>query len=68
MTDPKHADRDLLPVTAAARLTVPTWRYQGEREAADLAYCARFGVTAAPEPIALQGGAWAYALPESTPA
>jgi hypothetical protein len=43
----------------------PTWRYLGDRSAADLAYCARFGVNQAPEPIVALGGAWAYALPTS---
>ncbi len=40
-----------------------TWRYLGDRAAADNAYCARFGVTAAPEPYVVPGGGWAYALP-----
>ncbi len=66
MTGPEHADLDTLPATAAVRLNVPTWRYLGEREAADLAYCARFGVAAAPEPTVVHGGAWAYTLPEAT--
>ena len=41
----------------------PTWRYLGDRTAADQAYCARFGVNQAPEPVIALGGAWAYALP-----
>jgi hypothetical protein len=49
------------------RLNVPTWRYQGEREAADLAYCVRFGVDKAPEPTIAPGGALAYALPAVDP-
>lgn len=47
------------PVT----LNVATWRYQGDRDAADRAYCTRFGVAAAPEPVIALGGAWAYPLP-----
>ncbi len=41
----------------------PTWRYLGDRAAADLAYCGRFGTTEAPEPVMVVGGAWAYAVP-----
>ncbi len=48
---------------ASARPTTDTWRYLGDRDAADLAYCARFGVQEAPEPALVIGGAWAYALP-----
>lgn len=44
-----------------------TWRYLGERVAADSAYCARFNVQQAPEPLVSQDGAWAYTLPGSTP-
>ncbi|MBA3945670.1 MAG: hypothetical protein H0X37_14025 [Herpetosiphonaceae bacterium] len=40
-----------------------TWRYVGERDAADLAYCVRFDVTEAPEPTIALGGAFAYAVP-----
>ncbi len=40
-----------------------SWRYLGNRAAADFAYCARFGVTKAPEPYGVPGGIWAYALP-----
>ncbi len=40
-----------------------TWRYIGEREAADRAYCLRFGVELAPEATIALGGAWAYPLP-----
>lgn len=42
---------------------VPTWRYLGDRTAADLAYCARFGVQEAPEPTESLNGVWSYALP-----
>lgn len=52
------------PVTAAWP-TVPTWRYLGNRDAADVAYCARFGTTEAPEPSMAPGGMWAYTLPAS---
>lgn len=44
-------------------MSAPSWRYLGERAAADGAYCVRFSVTEAPEPYAVPGGAWAYALP-----
>jgi hypothetical protein len=44
-----------------------TWRFIGDRAAADRAYCARFGVSQAPEPIVALGGAWAYALPIVAP-
>ncbi len=59
------ADRlafETLPV-ATTPSYAPTWRYFGERAAADLAYCARFAVPAAPEPTVVHGGVWAYALP-----
>ena len=46
-----------------ASMYVPSWRYIGERAAADGAYCLRFSVTEAPEPYVVPGGAWAYALP-----
>lgn len=44
-----------------------TWRYIGERAAADLAYCLRFGTAVAPEPSIALGGAWAYPLPGAKP-
>lgn len=40
-----------------------TWRYLGERAAADDAYCARFGVSHAPEPSIDRDKVLAYALP-----
>lgn len=49
--------------TAKSSLYAPTWRYIGDRDAADLAYSARFGVAIVPEPSIAPGGAWAYALP-----
>lgn len=61
------SDREALAVVhdagMATSLNVPTWRYAGDRDAADLAYCARFGVTEAPEPTIALGGALAYAVP-----
>ena len=51
------------PEAAMGRPTTDTWRYLGDRDAADLAYCARFGVQQAPEPMRVQGGVWAYAVP-----
>lgn len=50
-------------VWAPASPRATSWRYLGERTAADLAYCVRFGVTVAPEPYVAPGGALAYALP-----
>lgn len=43
--------------------TETTWRYLGDRDDADRAYCFRFGVNQAPEPVIVPGGALAYALP-----
>jgi hypothetical protein len=63
-TEPGTTERDTppaSPVLPGARDA--TWRYIGDRAAADRAYCARFGVSQAPEPIVALGGAWAYALP-----
>lgn len=48
---------------ATVRPNLATWRYLGDREAADLAYCVRFGVARAPEPFVAPGGALAYAVP-----
>ena len=58
-------DRDVaaIPAAPSARISHATWRYIGDRVAADQAYCARFSVTLAPEPIVALGGAWAYTLP-----
>jgi hypothetical protein len=44
-------------------ITVTTWRYLGDRDAADRAYCFRFNVSLAPEPFTIPGGAFAYPLP-----
>lgn len=44
-----------------------TWRYLGDRAAADHAYCIRFNVPHAPEPRIAPDGAWAYALPAVKP-
>lgn len=46
---------------------VATWRYLGERTAADDAYCARFGVSHAPEPYIGRDKVWAYTLPAVEP-
>jgi hypothetical protein len=56
------------PIETPAWPTIPTWRYLGAREAADAAYCARFGTTEAPEPTLVPGGIWAYALPPAATA
>ncbi len=50
-------------VMMSAPLNIPTWRYVGDRDAADQAYCARFGVPTAPEPTVALGGALAYTVP-----
>jgi hypothetical protein len=63
MPDPERPAFETLPIVPTTRSNAPTWRYLGERHAADLAYCARFGVTEAPEPTVAHGGGWAYALP-----
>ena len=56
-----------LPDAAAPRIPLgsleATWRYLGDRDDADRAYCFRFGVSQAPEPMVAPGGAWAYPLP-----
>jgi hypothetical protein len=49
----------------AAWPTVATWRYLGERSAADGAYSARFGTTDVPTPNLAPGGLWAYPLPDT---
>lgn len=61
-------ENSVLPTeVAAAELRRPiqgvTWRYLGDRIAADSAYCARFDVQHAPEPLVAPDGAWAYVLP-----
>ncbi|HEX6289415.1 MAG TPA: hypothetical protein VFZ66_09510 [Herpetosiphonaceae bacterium] len=43
------------------------WRFLGEREAADAAYCLRFGVVQAPEPSGMPDGVWSYAIPGVQP-
>jgi hypothetical protein len=40
-----------------------TWHYLGDRDVADAAYCHRFGVPDAPEPLLVRGVVWIYALP-----
>lgn len=54
---------EALPPQRAISSTETTWRYLGERDDADRAYCFRFGVKQAPEPMVVPGGAWAYSLP-----
>lgn len=58
---------EIAPIARAAWPTVSTWRYLGDRGAADQAYCERFGTTEAPEPAVTPGGLWAYALPATEP-
>lgn len=50
------------PVTVAAPVAPPTWRYVGAREEADRLYRRRFGTEDVPEPMMI-AGTWAYALP-----
>ncbi len=54
---------DEVMVSTAVSMRAASWRYMGERAAADSAYCLRFSVPEAPEPYAAPGGVWAYALP-----
>ena len=67
MTDPEPEDSKRQPAAGVASLLAGTrdasWRYLGDRAAADHAYCARFGVTQAPEPYVALGCIWVYALP-----
>ena len=61
-------DQESAPMVRAIGLppiaiTAVTWRYQGERDAADRAYCLRFAVDVAPEPMVAPGGALAYPVP-----
>ena len=51
------------PAGSAADPGRATWRYLGDRAAADTAYCARFGTHQAPEPSVAPGGILAYPLP-----
>ena len=55
--------------TVEVRRTISgvTWRFLGDRAAADTAYCVRFNVPQAPEPLVAPDGAWAYALPAVKP-
>lgn len=57
----QHPESPILVRTLS--VTETTWRYLGDRAEADRAYCFRFGVSQAPEPVIIPGGAWAYALP-----
>ena len=63
MMIPEPRGVEISPIVAATWPTVPTWRYLGDRGAADLAYCERFGTIEAPEPAVTPGGLWAYVLP-----
>ncbi len=63
MTNSEPLTVKIEPVKLTVRPSIPTWRYIGDRAAADLAYCARFGTHEAPDPTVALGGAWAYALP-----
>lgn len=58
---------EIAPLIPAAWPTVTTWRYLGDRGAADLAYCERFGTKEAPEPSMVPGGLLAYGLPATEP-
>lgn len=58
---------ELTSVTTMHWPNVPTWRYQGDRAAADLAYCVRFGTSQAPEPLMARGDTLAYELPATVP-
>ena len=53
-------------VTIADSSITPSWRYLGERDEADVAYCVRFGVQEAPEPTKAANGVWSYTLPATT--
>lgn len=52
-----------VPADVRRPITGVTWRYLGDRTVADSAYCARFNVLQAPEPMVSPDGAWAYSLP-----
>lgn len=71
MIDRESGDRDHHadggPAAGMPGIRTASWRYCGDRAAADVAYCARFGVTVSPEPYALGGGVWAYVLPGAAP-
>ena len=72
MIHPERETSEYEPVQdaggALASIPAISWRYLGDRAAADSAYCSRFGVAQAPEPWVALGGAWAYALPDVAPA
>ncbi|GEM_PF-3226363 len=63
MSEAPSTPGELGQEAVVVRPTTVTWRFLGERDAADRAYCARFGVSEAPEPMRVLGGVLAYALP-----
>lgn len=63
MTDGEPLAPTINRVTTADSLNAPSWRYLGDRNAADVAYCERFGVDEPPEPTEAWNGVWSYALP-----
>lgn len=72
MSDSDSQTVEQVAAEAIARPLAPprvaTWRFFGERAAADDAYCTRFGVSHAPEPTSIgQNNMWAYALPVVEP-
>lgn len=67
MIDLEAPISELTPVVTTHWPNVPTWRYQGDRAAADIAYCMRFGTTQAPEPLMARGDILAYELPPTVP-
>lgn len=68
-TEPQRTEQEAQEVSPrpATPTRNATWRFLGDRTAADQAYCVRFGVNLAPEPFVAPGGAWAYALPDADP-
>jgi hypothetical protein len=68
--EPGTSDGERVREAGRVPASIPaiSWRYLGDRAAADSAYCSRFGVAQAPEPWVALGGAWAYTLPDVAPA
>lgn len=71
MIDPDSQAVEQITAEAVTRplgpVRVATWRFLGERAAADDAYCTRFGVSHAPEPTIDRDKVWAYTLPVVEP-